>query len=276
MAQYDQQLNVRQSKHAAWCADEAPVLAPQAGSSSARARLYCLPHAGGTAATFRSWQKRLRSDIEICPIEYAGHGSRLGEPLLDGIEQVAQPVADAIAAGPSMPYALLGHSMGSLVAFEACHQLATRHAMMPRLLIACGHRAPRTPRTTPQMHKAPHAEFIAHLRELGATPPEVFNSPDLLDLILPVLRADFRACETYTPRGRTRLHVNIAAYGGLGDTDTSREALLAWEQETTGECVVRMFPGGHFFINDCADRVLAMLERDLLEAFPAERAITAR
>jgi surfactin synthase thioesterase subunit len=213
----------------------------------------------------------LRPDIEIRTVGYPGHGSRLAEPLFDTIEQVAMSVVDAVTAGPNVPYALFGHSMGSLVAFEACHVLAARGAAMPRLLIASGHRAPRVPQSAPPMHKATDAEFVAHLRELGATPAELFSSPDLLELMLPILRADFRACETYRPDDRPRLHVNIAAYGGLGDTDTSRDGLLAWQEETTGQCVVRMFPGGHFFVSDHADQVVAMLERDLLDALATQQ-----
>jgi medium-chain acyl-[acyl-carrier-protein] hydrolase len=270
MAQDDQQADLRGFTRRVL--KTTPVSPPRVGKSSAYARVYCLPHAGGTAGIFRYWQKLLPPDIDFCAIEYPGHGSRLGEPLLDTIEQVARSVADAVAAGPNVPYALLGHSMGSLVSFEACHVLAARRAAMPRLLIACGHRAPRAPRSTPPVHEAPHAEFVAHLRELGATPPEVFSSPDLLELMLPILRADFRACETYRPHDRSRLHINIAAYGGLRDADTSRDELFAWQQETTGECVVRMFPGGHFFVSDCADRVVATLERDLREALATERA----
>jgi medium-chain acyl-[acyl-carrier-protein] hydrolase len=268
MAQDDQQADIRRSTRQMLH----PVPAsPRVGTSSTQVRLYCLPHAGGTAAIFRSWRKLLGPDIEICAVEYPGHGSRLGEPLFDTIEQVARSVADAVMANSSMPYALFGHSMGSLVAFEACHLLATRRAAMPRLLIPSGHRAPRTPRSAPLMHNAPDAEFLAHLRELGATPHEVFSSPDLLELMLPILRADFRACETYRPRDRPRLHIDVAAYGGLGDADASRDELLAWQEETTGECAMRMFPGGHFFVSDCADRVVTMLERDLMEALATER-----
>ena len=221
---------------------------------------------------FRSWQQLLPPDIEICTIEYPGHGSRLGEPLLDTIEDVARSVADVVAAGPGVPYALFGHSMGSLVAFEACHVIAARGDAMPRLLIASAHRPPWAPRSTPPIHDASHTEFIAHLSELGATPPEVFRSPDLLELMLPILRADFRACETYKPCDRPKLHIDIAAYGGLADADTSRDKLLGWQQETTGECVVRMLPGGHFFVNDCTDRVVAMLERDFVGALATEPA----
>lgn len=269
MAQDDQQADFRRPTRPVFNAVAASPL--RAGKSSTRACVYCLPHAGGTAGIFRSWLELLRPDIEIRTVGYPGHGSRLAEPLFDTIEQVAMSVVDAVTAGPNVPYALFGHSMGSLVAFEACHVLAARGAAMPRLLIASGHRAPRVPQSAPPMHKAPDAEFVAHLRELGATPAEVFSSPDLLELMLPILRADFRACETYRPDDRPRLHINIAAYGGLGDTDTSRDGLLAWQEETTGECVVRMFPGGHFFVSDHADQVVAMLERDLLDALATQQ-----
>jgi len=242
------------------------------GRSSPRARLYCLPHAGGTAQIFRPWQNLLRADIEVRALDYPGHGTRISQPLLDTIERIALGMADEIMSHPQhLPYALFEHSMGSLVAFETCHVLAARNAPMPSLLIACGHRAPRLPSSSPIMHDAPHAAFVAHLRELGATPTEVFSAPDLLELILPVLRTDFRACEIYSPPDRRRLPVPVVVYGGLGDRDTSRETLHAWQEETAGSCLVRMFPGGHFFINECANQVISALKRDILDVLTTEQ-----
>ncbi|MGJ4946583.1 thioesterase II family protein [Bradyrhizobium sp. HKCCYLS1011] len=234
-------------------------------------RLYCFPHAGGTGKLFRSWQDQLQPGIEVCAVEYSGHGTRINEPLLDTIGQLAQSTVEEIGRCRSGSFALLGHSMGSLVAFETCHLLAERRLPMPSLLIVCGHRAPRVPRLSAATHDAPDAEFLTHLRELGATPPEVFGTPDLLELMLPILRSDFRACETYQPPNRPRLSVPIAAYGGLRDKETSKEALLAWGEQTTGRCTVRMFPGDHFFIGDSAGNVVLPLKRDLLEAVAAEQ-----
>lgn len=141
----------------------------------------------------------------------------------------------------------------------------------PHLSFACGHSGPHLPRSSPPIHDASHDAFVAHLRELRATPPELFSTPDLLELMLPILRTDFRACETYSPSRRPLLSVPIAAYGGLGDEDTNRETLLAWQAETSGRCVVRRFPGGHFFIRDCAEHVVSMLERDILGALATEQ-----
>lgn len=248
-----------------------PVPSARSGRSSPRARLYCLPHAGGTARVFRTWQQLLRTHIDVCALDYPGHGTRICQPLLDSIEHIAHAVADEIMSRPQpAPYALLGHSMGSLAAFETCHILTARRAALPSLLIACGHRAPRLPSSSPSMHDAPHAEFVAHLKELGATPSELFSAPDLLELVLPGLRTDFRACETFSPQDRAPLPIPIVVYGGLGDKDTNRERLHAWQEETAGACTVRMFPGGHFFVSDCANQVVAALERDIFGTLAKE------
>jgi surfactin synthase thioesterase subunit len=196
----------------------------------------------------------------------------MGEPLVDCVETLADLVADAVAAENRTSYALFGHSMGSLVAFETCHKLAARRARTPELLVVSGHRAPHLPPSTPPLHAASESEFIAHLRELGATPPEVLGSPELLDLMLPILRSDFRACETYVSSARFPLRTAIAVYGGLADEDTSSASLRAWSRETAAACVVRMFPGGHFFLRDCASKFAATLEHDLANVFKMHRA----
>ena len=231
-----------------------------------RMRLYCLPYAGGSAGVFRSWCDLLPADVDVWGVEYPGHGSRISEPLTDRINALAELTADAVVAESAVPYALLGHSMGSLVAFEMCHVLAARDAIMPTLLVAAGHRGPHLPASRPPVHAAPHAEFVSHLRELGATPPEVLESAELVDLMLPILRNDFRACERYRPPERPPLRTDIVVYGGLADADADRDALLAWKRETRCRFVLRLFPGGHFFVRECAGQVAATLQRDLAEA----------
>jgi medium-chain acyl-[acyl-carrier-protein] hydrolase len=241
------------------------------GGTGARLRLYCLPYAGGSASVFRSWCDLLPADVDVWGVEYPGHGNRIGEPLTDRIDKLAESIADAVAAQQAGPYALFGHSMGSLVAFEMCHALAARDATMPALLVAAGHRGPRLPASRPPVHEAPHAEFVAHLRELGATPPEVFESTELVDLMLPILRNDFRACERYHSPQRPPLRTQIVVYGGLADEDADCDALLAWEHETRGRFMLRLFPGGHFFVRECAGRVTATLQRDIAEALSVSK-----
>ncbi len=236
------------------------------GSVVPRARLICMPYAGGSATVFRPWREVVPSDIDILAVEYAGHGSRIAEPLIERIDTLGDAIADALQFEAAVPYVMFGHSMGSLVAFELCHALAKRRAPLPILLVVAGHRGPHEPAATAPVHAAPNAQFVAHLRDLGATPPEVLACPELLDLMLPILRNDFHACETYCPPRRPPLPVSIAVYGGLADAETDRDGLLAWKRETSVRHVLRMFPGGHFFIRESAARVVAMLQRDLTDA----------
>jgi surfactin synthase thioesterase subunit len=239
------------------------------GSSPARLRLYCLPYAGGSAGLFRPWRNFLPPDIALCGVEYPGRGTRISESPLDRIDELAGQVADGLARAPPGPYALFGHSMGSLVAFETSHQLAARGAPLPILLVASGHGAASLPFAAEPVHASPDREFLARLRELNATPPEALEMPDFLELMLPILRADFRASETYVPPNRPKLKIPIAAYGGLADVDVSRDQLLAWADETTAGCIVRMFPGDHFFLSTARERVVAMLTGDLVHALAA-------
>lgn len=239
-----------------------PVLPP-------RLQLYCLPYAGGSARVFQSWRDVLPSDITLFGVEYAGRGRRFSELAIDRIDILASQLVSALAKVPRGPYALFGHSMGALVAFEMSHQLASRGAPSPILLVVSGHGAASLPSTDRPVHASSDDEFVARLRELNATPPEVLEMPDLLELMMPILRADFRAAETYVPAKRPKLDIPIIAYGGLLDSDVSRDQLLAWADETTARCTVRMFPGDHFFLRTARNDVIAALARDLNQALQA-------
>jgi surfactin synthase thioesterase subunit len=197
----------------------------------------------------------------------------MSELTVDRIGALATQLVDALAELPCSPYALFGHSMGALVAFEMSHQLASRGAPLPGLLMVSGHGAPSLPSTDKPVHARPDHEFIARLRELNATPPEILEMPELLELMMPILRADFRAAETYVPANRPKLDIPIVAYGGLADADVSRDQLLAWADETTAHCTVRMFPGDHFFLRTAQERVVSTLTRDVTHALQAVRIV---
>jgi medium-chain acyl-[acyl-carrier-protein] hydrolase len=234
-----------------------------------RLRLYCLPYAGGSARVFQSWRNILPPDISLVGVEYPGRGGRISELAIDRIDILAGQLVDALAEAPPGPYALFGHSMGALAAFEMSHQLASRRAPAPILLAVSGHGAASLPSSDNPVHASPDDAFLARLRELNATPPEVLEMPDLLELMLPILRADFCAAETYVPVQRPKLGIPIIAYGGLRDPDVHRDQLLAWQNETTARCTVRMFPGDHFFLRTARDNVVRTLVHDLIQALQA-------
>jgi surfactin synthase thioesterase subunit len=244
-----------------------PVLvACQRGPQVARRYLVVwLPYAGGTAATFYRWGHAMSRDAGVLSVEYPGHGRRINDRPARSVQEIAVEIVDALQDLLS-PYALCGHSMGALIAFECCRELERRGRRLPFALVACAHRAPHLPPRGPLIHDLPEDDFVDRLQALNATPPEVFSSRELTELMLPILRADFQACESYIAPRASTIHVPIFTYGGLEDPDVSQEELGGWRMHTALTWHVRMFAGGHFFLHSDIDRVARTLAVDLAAA----------
>lgn len=224
-------------------------------------RLFCFPNAGGSASAFRPWGRdgRLPARVELCCVQLPGRESRLREPPFVRVPPLLDALEEALAPELDRPFAFFGHSMGTIVAFELAHRLRERGGPEPRLLVMSGRQAPHLPDDDP-VHGLPDDELIARLRAYRGTPPEVLAHPELMALVLPTLRADFELVETYRPpEGRPPLAQPITVFGGEEDEDASAEELAAWGELTTGRCAVRTFPGGHFFVHEERDAVLAAL-----------------
>ena len=228
-----------------------------------RARLFCFPYAGGSAAVFREWPAGLAPDIEVFPALLPRRGARMAEPPLTRISSIVEGLAAGIRPHLDRPFALFGHSMGALIAFELARRLRAEAGVEPAHLFVAGCRAPHLPDTDPAFRDRTDDEFIEHLRGLNGTPAEVLEHPQLMALMLPLLRADFEAVETYRYEAGPPLGCRVSAYGGLYDSAVKRESLEAWREQTGGEFVLRMFDGDHFFINRAAPQVLRMLDREL-------------
>jgi len=222
-------------------------------------RVFCVPYAGAGASAFRAWPNTFPDDIELCSLQPAGRERRIAEPLAVSMPDIVNPLVSDIVDLLDVPFAFFGHSMGALVAFEATRELARRNLGQPVHLIVSGVRAPRTIRRTPELHRLPDAQRVAELRRLGGTPSEVLAQSELLAIILPVLRADLTAYETYEFIPDGPLACPISAWGGRSDRDLNDEELVAWGQETTGPFTVRHFDGGHFYLIGAAGAVTSAL-----------------
>lgn len=231
--------------------------------SSARLRLFCFPFAGGGASAYRSWLEALPAGIEVLPIQYPGRETRIREAPLTRIQPMVELAAQALLPYLDRPFAFFGHSMGSLVAFELARQLHRRHGIAPGHLFASGFRAPQLPYRSALRHDLPHDQFIAQLKALEGTPREALESPELMEFLLPILRADCEICDRYEYLPGAALPCPITAFGGTEDSDAEEPALALWQGHTLGRFQLKLFSGGHFFIQNARVEVLSTLSAQL-------------
>ena len=229
----------------------------------ARVRLFCFPYAGGAATIYRTWQSALPSGVEVVPVQLPGRGRRLNESAYTSADELVRAAASALLPYFDMPFVLFGHSMGATVSFElACH-LRRERGLLPQQLLVSGRRAPHVPGTNPYTYNLPEPEFIKALRDLNGTPKEVTEQPELMALMLPLLRADFALSETYKYREVAPLECPLSVYGGTRDADVTRAQLEAWRELTTGPFSLRLFPGDHFFLTSSESLLLTAVAQEL-------------
>ncbi|MET8008292.1 thioesterase II family protein [Nonomuraea glycinis] len=225
---------------------------PLSQPSPAAVHLLCVPYAGGGAAVFRHWPALLPPTLAVSAIRLPGRESRIGEPPLADIGQMVTAAADDLAADTATgrPYALFGHSFGALVAFELAREMRARDLPAPRRLFVSAHRAPDADAGTAPLGDLSDQEFLDKVTRYGGMPQEVLDAPDLLDMVLPALRADIDAAEGYRFVPGAPLNCPISVFGGRSDSVTPQAQLYGWRSHSVAEVDVRLFDGGHFFLHD--------------------------
>ena len=213
-----------------------------------RMRLFCLPHAGGGAIAFRSWHAALPADIQVCPILLPGREMRRAETAHTRVTTLVDAIAEELRPWLDLPYAIFGHSMGSLLAFEwARRQLREGHSA-PHWLFLSGRRAPDIEATGSRLHALPDAEFLEQLTRIyQGIPQEILREPELMEIFLPTLRADLTVVETYSFEEDQPLECPISVFAGTNDASVNLDQLLGWKRQTRGRFSVQLLPGGHFY-----------------------------
>jgi medium-chain acyl-[acyl-carrier-protein] hydrolase len=226
-------------------------------------RLFCFPYAGGGPTVFRDWAPLLPSEVEICAAQLPGREGRHFEALSTSAEALIEALVEELIARLDVPFAFLGHSLGALLAFLCARQLRNRHGRLPALLFVSGRSAPQSgPRQDP-FHTLPNELFIQRLRSLGGTDEKVLANRELMDLLIPVLRADFQMNEQYLYTPEPALDCPIHSFRGLQDELMTYDEVAAWREQTTGAFRLRAIPGGHFFINDARALISQIVSHDL-------------
>jgi surfactin synthase thioesterase subunit len=210
-------------------------------------RLFCLPFAGGGAETYRLWPRSLPESIEVMAFQPPGRAPRLREAPLTSIDAMVESILAEMLDWMDRPFAVFGHSLGAVVAAECVRALEAQGRPPIHLLVSA--RPPRRELDDP-LHQLPDAEFIAAMnRRYRGIPDEILKYPDVLALLLPSLRADLKALETFRPdSSRPKIAAPMTVFGGSLDRAVSRLDLESWRDEVAGSCVVRVFPGDHFYL----------------------------
>ena len=229
----------------------------------ARLRLLLIPHAGGGASTFRGWAEALPPEVEGCPVQLPGRENRMGEKAFDRLPALVEALTGALERWRDLPYAVLGHSNGALIGFELARHARRTGTPGPVHLFASGRRAPHAPSRQRDVHLLPQEELVAELTELGGMPRGVLEHPELMALLVPLLRADMALTETYEHRDEPPLDTPITALTGTEDAKVSLADAEAWERHTRGEFQLHVFPGDHFYLFSNRDRVIATISPDL-------------
>jgi surfactin synthase thioesterase subunit len=239
--------------------NRAPASAWFPGADSVQGtRLFWFPHAGGGTAR--------RAFPAICPVRLPGREARIAEAPFERMESLVAALADAIRPYLAQPFGFFGHSMGAAVAFELARLLRRRGLPLPKLLVASGARAPQFRHNYTPPPEPADEQFMEELQRLRGIPDELLDDAALMRAILPALRADAGLYRSYVYTEDAPLDCAIRAYGGAGDSNVRREHLEAWAEQTTASFAMRLFPGGHFYMQSAKVEFLAALAADLEQA----------
>lgn len=234
-------------------------------SRLARVRLLCFPYAGGSSGVFANWQKALEPEIEVCAVQLPGRGGRLKEMPHRRVDTLVPLVLNALAPLLSdLPLAIFGHSMGALLALETARAVKGRGRVVR--LFASARRAPHRPDREVPMTGASDEEFLRRLRLMNGTPPEVLRDKELMQVLLPVLRADLEINDSYAFQVPP-LDIPVTALGAVDDPKASIDELMGWAEITTGPFHVVVFPGDHFFLHAFESAMLDVIRDELARPY---------
>lgn len=226
-------------------------------------RLLCFPYAGGGASVFRPWAALLPPWVELCAVQLPGRENRVAEPLRRRLPALVVEAADGLLPLLDPPFALFGHSLGAVLAFELCRVFRRAGWPLPERLFVSAHVAPQRAYLRRRLHHLPDAELLRELRGYRGTPDAVLDSAELVRLLLPVVRADFELLDTYSYVPEPPLDVPISAFGAVDDVEIRLEDVAAWREQTSAEFTLREFSGGHLFLQTAPGDLVTALCEDL-------------
>ncbi|MGW2425339.1 thioesterase II family protein [Streptomyces sp. NPDC001709] len=218
----------------------------------------CLPHAGGSASFYFPLSRAVTPEVDVLAVQYPGRQDRRHEPAFAGLPELADQIFEVIRHLDDRPLALFGHSMGAVLAYEVALRMQDAGLAAPVRLFASGRRAPSRDRYE-RLHLGSDEELLTEVRKLGGPHAALLSDPEMLEVVMPVIRGDYRAVENYRCAPGRTLSCPVTVLTGDSDPRVSIDEAAAWEEHTTGPTELQVFPGGHFFLVDEIARVSGLL-----------------
>ncbi|ARU26541.1 thioesterase II family protein [Cellvibrio sp. PSBB006] len=221
--------------------------------------IFCFPYAGGNASFYRSWGHNFSGIANIVPIELPGHGARILEPPYCSLRKLVDDIAIEIIDLLEKPYIFLGYSMGTKIAFELMRFFQKKSIDLPSHFIAIASPAPRAIKRFPPIHTLPDDDFIDSLSRYNGMSDTILQDRNLMELLLPALRADFSMLDEYQSVDNSRFPLDVSIFGGTSDQHVSIEEMMLWGQNFQNLYRSRFFPGNHFFVSENKNEFLSEL-----------------
>lgn len=225
---------------------------------NARLRLFCIPYAGGGASVYRTWQGSFPADVEVCSVQLPGRENRLMEPSFSSMVPLVEALAAALEAALDRPFALFGHSMGGLIAYELARSLQEKYGKKARHLFVSACRAPEVPDPI-EWHRLGDKELMAELRQVPGFPAEVLEHAELMQVVLPIVRADSAVTETYAYRQVPPLDIPLTVFASEQDELISMASVEPWRNHAGAAFDMNLIDGNHLFIQQQAPRVIRVI-----------------
>ncbi|MFG3309798.1 thioesterase II family protein [Streptomyces wuyuanensis] len=222
-------------------------------------KLYCLPYAGCSARVFNSWQALLPDSVDVIPLELPGRGVRCIEEPISELSALLDDLIELTADAWSTPYAIFGHSYGAVIAFEVARLMSARGFPAPLALIVSACRAPGLLEGGEVIHTLSDDEFRDRLAVLRGTPRELLEDDELMELYIPIIRADYKILDEYRLDDARRLDCPITAFCGSNDRDADLASMEAWSKYTTQAFDIAHVNGDHFFLHSSERDVVAQV-----------------
>jgi medium-chain acyl-[acyl-carrier-protein] hydrolase len=236
----------------------------RASNGKSKVLLISFPHAGGSAASLNGWVRRLPAEIGLERVQLPGRDPSGAERPHRSIERLMPDLSAKLLPRLDRPFALYGHSLGALVAYEFARSVRAKGLAGPVALFVSGRRAPQCPLLLSPLYDLPDELLIRRLAEFGGTPDGLMRHAKWREHLLPALRADLEMSDRYEYRSERPLDCPIFAFRGVADDIASPAELCAWREQTTGPFVMETLSGQHFFDNDGIERLTTAVISHLL------------